>query len=122
MPERKKRVRRRKRISGFPILGSFRIFRHHMSPERLAMLVASVAVLLVVAFLFFTYGAKIYSGWRERRLLQRSATLLDRQDFDGAVRDAQKALELHPDSLPAFYLLADATEKENRIETVAWRA
>ena len=122
MPERVRRVRRRKRIGAFPALEWLGVSRHHISPERLAVLIASVAVLLVVAFLSFTYGSKVYSGWRERRLLQRATVLLQHQDFDAATSAAQKALEMHPDSLPAFYILADATEKQNRIETVAWRS
>ena len=35
---------------------------------------------------------------------------------------AQQILKLRPDSLPAFQIMADATEKQNRPETVAWRA
>jgi Tfp pilus assembly protein PilF len=122
MPEKIKRVRRRKRISAFPTVESFRIFRHGLSPERLAVLVAGIAVVIVLGILLFSYGSKIYGSWREKRLLQHASALLQKQDFSGATQSAQKALELHPDSLPAFYILADATEKQNLIETVAWRA
>src|SRR5207253_1820679 len=65
---------------------------------------------------------KIYAGWREKRLLQHASALLQKQDLTGATTAAQKVLQLHPDSLPAFYILADATEKQNLLETVAWRA
>jgi predicted Zn-dependent protease len=48
--------------------------------------------------------------------------MLQQQDYSGAIRSAEKALEIHRDSLAAFYILAEATEKQNRVETVAWRA
>ncbi|HJT82811.1 MAG TPA: hypothetical protein VJ719_16560, partial [Chthoniobacterales bacterium] len=122
MPERIKRVRRRRRISAFPAIGSFRLFRHGLSPERLAIYLAGVALAVVLAILFFTYGSKVYAGWRERRLLQRGTALLQKQDYQGASMAASKVLQLHPDSLAAYYILADATEKQNQLETVAWRA
>src|SRR4051794_21248847 len=122
MPEKIKRVRRRRRISAFPPLESIRVFRHGISPERLTVLFAGVAFVVVLGILIFTYGSKIYEGWREKRLLQDASRLLQRQDFNGATAAAQKVLQLHPDSLPAYYVLADATEKQNLLETVAWRA
>lgn len=121
MPERTKRVRRR-RISAFPAVGSIRLFRHGVSPERLAIYLAGIALAVVLAILFFSYGSKVYAGWRERRLLQQATSLLEKQDYAGASMAAQKVLQLHPDSLPAYYLLADASEKQNQLETVAWRA
>jgi len=93
-----------------------------MSPERLAIFFAAIALAVVLAILFFNYGTKVYAGWRETRLLQQGNTLLQKQDYVGASAAAQKVLQLHPDSLPAFYILADATEKQNLLETVAWRA
>src|SRR5439155_10217700 len=39
-----------------------------------------------------------------------------------AAQTAREVLELHPDSLPAFYILAEAAEKRNLEETVSWRA
>src|SRR4051812_18167714 len=113
MPEKIKRVRRRRRISAFPAVESIRIFRHGISPERLAIYIAAVALAVVVAILFFGYGSKLFSGWRERRLLQQGNALLQKQDYPGASMAAQKVLQLHPDSLPAYYILADATEKQN---------
>src|ERR1700736_1786377 len=122
MPARTKRVRRRKRISAFPGIQSIRLFRHGVSPERLAIFFAAIALAVVLGILIFSYGSKIYAGWREQRLLQHAGTLLQKQNFSGATADAQKVLQLHPDSLPAFYILAEATEKQNLLETVAWRA
>ena len=122
MPERIKRVRRRRRISGFPAVESIRIFRHGVSPERLAIFFAAIALVVVLGILFFNYGTKVYSGWRERRLLQDASALLKKNDYTGAAATAQKVLQLHPDSLDAYYVLADATEKQNLLDTVAWRA
>jgi tetratricopeptide (TPR) repeat protein len=122
MPERIKRVRRRRRISAFPAAESFRFLRRGISPERLAIFFAAIALAVVLAILFFSYGTKIYAGWREKRLLQHASVLLQKQDFTGATAAAQTVLQLHPDSLPAYYILADATEKQNLLETVAWRA
>jgi len=47
---------------------------------------------------------------------------LEKKDFVDANRLSRQVLELHHDSLPAFYILADATEKQNSEETVSWRA
>ena len=122
MAEKVKRVRRKRRIREFPSSGGVHIFRHRWSPEQLLVLIAGIVLGIVLAIILFTYGSKVYNGWRETRLLKRASAMLQQQDFIGATRSAQKALDLHPDSLPAFYILAEATEKENRIETVAWRA
>src|SRR3954466_10424314 len=122
MPARTKRVRRRKRVSAFPGIESIRLFRHGVSPERLAILFAAIALAVVLGILVFTYGSKIYAGWHEQRLLKNANTLLQKHNYSGAIMDAEKVLQLHPDSLPAFYILAEATEKQNQLETVAWRA
>ncbi|MFL6515159.1 MAG: hypothetical protein ACJ8M1_09070 [Chthoniobacterales bacterium] len=122
MPEKIKRVRRRRRISAFPAVGSLRVFRHGVSPERLAIFFAAIALAVVIAILFFNYGTKIYGSWNESRLLQHGNALLQKHDYVAAAQAAQKVLQLHPDSLPAYYILADATEKQNLLETVAWRA
>src|SRR5256886_16339168 len=71
---------------------------------------------------FGTYGSRIYSGWRESRLLKRAATMLEQKNYSAANRSAREVLEHHRDSLQAFYILSEATEKENSEETVSWRA
>ena len=48
--------------------------------------------------------------------------MLREEDFSGATRVAHQVLKMKGDSLPAFTILAEATEKENQQETVAWRA
>ena len=122
MADHVKRVRRKRRLRSLPGAETFRIFRHRVSPERLAVLIALTVVGIVIGFVCFSYGSKFYNGWRETRLLKSAAALLQQHDYEGATRDAQSALQLHPDSLSAFHVLAEATEHQNRIDTVAWRA
>ena len=69
-----------------------------------------------------TYGPQAYRGWRESSLLKNAVALLAKEDFDGATRAAREVLQIHHDSLAAFRVLAEASEKQNRPETVAWRA
>jgi predicted Zn-dependent protease len=105
-----------------PGVESFRLFRHRISPERLVILIAGTALGIVLGVVCFTYGTRFYNSWHEQRLLKSASALLQKHDYDGATRDAQRALELHPDSLPAYYILAEATEEQNKLDTVAWRA
>jgi predicted Zn-dependent protease len=73
-------------------------------------------------FALLTYGPQAYSGWREAQLMKRATESLAREDFEGATRAAREVLRLHHNSLAAFHVLAEASEKQNRPETVAWRA
>ena len=122
MAEKVRRLRRKRRIRSFPGLGSFPFLRHKLSPTRLAVVVSSIVIGFALGLIFLSYGSKLYKSWHEARLLQHASSMLQQQDYSGAIRSAEKALEINRDSLPAFYILAEATEKENRIETVAWRA
>ena len=122
MPERIKRVRRRRRSHSLPDAESYPSLRFHFPPLRFAIYVVAGAMALLLIIVFGTYGSKLYSGWRESRLLKRASALVDSRDYVGANRVAREVLELHHDSLSAFYILADATEKQNSEETVAWRA
>jgi len=79
-------------------------------------------VLLLLIIFFGTYGSKLYSGWHESRLLKRASAMLEKDDFATADHLARQVLQHHRDSLPAFYILAEATEKQNSEETVSWRA
>ncbi|MEP6603570.1 MAG: tetratricopeptide repeat protein [Spartobacteria bacterium] len=119
MTEKIKRVRRRRRIRSFANLGDL---GQRFQPRQLGLLVGAIIVASALVLIFLNYGTQAYHNWRESRLLKRASALLEHNDFDGATRAAQQALELHRDSLPVFQILAEATEKQNRIETVAWRA
>ena len=99
-----------------------RIQESSRSKARIAVYVAAVVVGAALGLAFTSYAPRAYSGWRESRLLKRASALMEAQDLDGATRAAQETLQIRPDSLVAFQILADATEKQNRLETVAWRA
>jgi predicted Zn-dependent protease len=75
-----------------------------------------------VGLFLLTYGPEAYSGWREKRMLNRASAMLAQQNFEGAAGVAREIVLRRPDSLAAFYILAEASEKQNRPETVVWRA
>ncbi|MFL6540807.1 MAG: tetratricopeptide repeat protein [Chthoniobacterales bacterium] len=107
-----KRVRRRRRHSQ----------RHTGSRSRIGIYAAAALVGLAFGWMFSTYAPRAYTSWRESRLLKRASVMMQNGDFSSATLAAQQMLQIHPDSLAAFQILADATEKQNRPETVAYRA
>ncbi|HEY8835430.1 MAG TPA: hypothetical protein VIM09_07570, partial [Chthoniobacterales bacterium] len=116
MAEHVKRVRRRRRVK------RVRSGRLRFTPARLAICGASLLLGFLLGWVLLTYGPQAYRGWRESSLLKQASALLAKEDFDGATRAAREVLQLHHDSLPAFRIMAEASEKQNRPETVAWRA
>jgi Tfp pilus assembly protein PilF len=104
----------------FSNLGSF--FRRQLWPIRLVFLVGVSALALTLGIVSLNYGSKLYRGWHETRLLHRAASMLQQENFTEAVQSAREILQLHPDSLSAFRILAEAAEKQNLEETVSWRA
>ena len=122
MPEKIRRVRRKRRSRSLPGAETFSSLRLHLPPVRAALYVAAAAAVLLLIIVFGTYGSKLYGSWRESRLLKRASAMLDQKDFATANRLAHQVLEHHRDSLPAFYILAEASEKQNSEETVSWRA
>jgi lipopolysaccharide biosynthesis regulator YciM len=96
--------------------------RLQFTPARLAICAASLAAGFTVGWVLLTSGPEAYRGWRESHLLKRAMTLMVKEDFDGAMRAARDVLQFDHDSLAAFHILADASERQNRPETVAWRA
>ena len=96
--------------------------RLHFPPLRVAIYVVGATLALALLIVFGTYGSKLYSGWRESRLLKRASQMLEAKNYAEANKLAREVLERHHDSLPAFYVLADASEKQNSEETVSWRA
>ena len=116
MAEHVKRVRRRRRAK------RVRSGRLQFTPVRMAICGASLLLGFLLGWVLLAYGPQAYRGWRESSLLKQASTLLAKEDFDGATRAAREVLQLHHDSLPAFRIMAEASEKQNRPETVAWRA
>ncbi len=122
MPEKIRRVRLRRRSRSLPGIEALPSFRLHLPPVRVALYVAAAAAIVLLIIVFGTYGSKLYLGWHESRLLKRAGAMLEENDFVTANRLAREVLARHGDSLPAFYILAEATEKQNSEETVSWRA
>jgi len=89
---------------------------------RLVICAASLVVGFTFGFALLTYGPRAYSSWRESRLMKAASTMLAREDFDGATQAAREVLKIRNNSLAAFQVLAEASEKQNRPETVTWRA
>jgi thioredoxin-like negative regulator of GroEL len=122
MPEKIRRVRRKRRSQSLPDVESFSSLRFHLPPVRVAIYLAGAAVAVLLIVVFGTYGSKLYSGWHESRLLKHATAMLEKKDFVSANQLARQVLERHRDSLSAFYILAEASEKQNSEETVSWRA
>src|SRR4051812_10255324 len=98
-----KRVRRKRR----------HVQQRTRSTNRIVIFAAATIVGLALGWLFATYMPRAYTSWRESRLLKRATVMMQNGDLDGATRVAQETLQIHPASLAAFQILADATEKQN---------
>ncbi len=87
-------------------------------------LVISLFVLLGFGVGLFAFSSvrQGWNRWHKTQLLTDAAERLDQNDFAAAEAMARKVLAIDPNSLTAARLLAETTEKENRAETVAWRA
>ena len=96
-------------------------FQRQLRMRRLAVAIAGLAIAFLVAIFFVSYGSKLYENWRERRLLHEATTLLQEGKLSKAAQMAQELARRHPDSLAALSILADAAEKQNIEEAVAWR-
>ena len=109
-----RRMRRRRRVN--PARSTL------FSPLRAAISAGALLVGFTSGILLLTYGPEAYTGWREARLLKGATTMLAHENVDGAGQAAREVVQRHPDSLPALRILAEASEKQNLPETVAWRA
>lgn len=116
MAEHVRRVRRKRRVK------RVRNGRLEFTPARLAICGASLLLGFSFGWIILTSGPQAYRGWRESSLLKRAAAMMEKQDFEGATRAAREVLQINHDSLAAFHILAEASEKQNRPQTVAWRA
>ncbi len=75
-----------------------------------------------VGLFSFSSARKGWSRWHKARLLAQATDQLEHGHLDAADALARKALTIDSNSIEASRILADATEKENDSETVAWRA
>src|SRR6266540_6370308 len=120
MAEKIRDARHRRTGQIFPGVGSF--FQRQLWPARLALLVAAFVVAILLGVAFISYGSKLYRDWHQSRLLHRAASMLQEERFIEATQTADEVTKLNPDSLPAYYILAEAAEKQNLEEAVSWRA
>jgi Tfp pilus assembly protein PilF len=91
-------------------------------PVRGGLIVLAVIAGFALGLLVLSIGPKFVNAWRESRLLRQAETNLKLGNFNGANDAARQALQINRDSLAAYQILAEATEKQNRAETVVWRA
>jgi len=76
----------------------------------------------VVGLFAFSSAREGVRHWREGRFLRSAGAQFDQGHLEEAETLALRARELNPNSLAAADLLADITEKQNRADTVTWRA
>jgi hypothetical protein len=88
---------------------------------RAALIVSAVIAGFGLGLLVLTLGPKLVNTWRESRWLRQAEADLKQGELNSADNAAQQALQINHDSLAAYQILAEATEKQNRAETVVWR-
>ena len=93
-----------------------------MSSAHLGLLTAAVVLALLLGVTGLIYGPTVYRDWHQRLLLRRAASMLQDGKFDDAIWAAREVVKLNSNSLPAYYVLAEAAEKENLQESIQWRA
>ena len=89
---------------------------------RLSLIVLAVIAGFALGLLVLSVGPKLVGKWKESRWLRQAETALKQGNFNAADEAAKQALQINHDSLSACEILAEATEKQNRAETVVWRA
>ncbi len=97
------------------------MFQGQSRSVQLVVAIAALAIAFLVGVFFVSYGSKLYKNWRDRRLLEKATTLSQEGEFSKATQMAGDLARRHPDSLAALSILADAAEKQNLEEAVAWR-
>ena len=134
MAAERRRVRRRKKHPSRRGLKSLPDLLRRSRPSQVALLIAVTALAFVLGTIFSRYTSEVYNGWRQKRLLTRANVLLSAAEsnnttaanresaLDEAMRIAKEIVRIKPDSLPAYSVLAEAAEKRNLEEAVAWRA
>jgi hypothetical protein len=89
---------------------------------RLSLIALAVIAGFALGLLALSVGPSLVSKWKESRWLRQAETALKQGNFNAADAAAKQALQINHDSLSACEILAEATEKQNRAETVVWRA
>ena len=90
-------------------------------PVRGGLIVLALIAGFALGLLVLSIGPKFVNAWRESRLLRQAETNLKQGNFNAANDFARQALQIDHDSLAAYQILAEATERQNRAETVVWR-
>jgi thioredoxin-like negative regulator of GroEL len=113
---------RQRRIGGQLFYGLEYFLRSRFPLRRFVLLTVAFILAGLLAIVLSNYAPKLYNNWRQKRLLDQAASLLQEQKFEEAARMARAVVKVRPDSVPAYYILAETTEKQNLEETVSWRA
>jgi len=95
-------------------------FQRRSRPARLGLMITSLVIAFLLGAIFVSYGSKLYENWRQNRLLQQAAALVQEGKLSEASQTAEELLARHPGSLPALYILAETAEKQN-LEEAVWR-
>lgn len=85
---------------------------------RLSLIALAVIAGFALGLLALSVGPSLVSKWKESRWLRQAETALKQGNFNAADAAAKQALQINHDSLSACEILAEATEKQNRAETV----
>src|SRR5260370_32480192 len=101
--------------------GTHSTFQRQVRRGRLTIAIAGLAIAFLIGGFFVRYGSNLYEKWRDRRLLNQAATLLQEGKLSQAAQMAQELAHRHPNSLAALSILADTAERQNLEEAVAWR-
>ena len=75
-----------------------------------------------VGLFAFSSAHRAWNRWHQSQLLAEADRQLDQNHLAEAEKIVRQVVVIDPNSLVAARLLAEITEKENRSETVAWRA
>ncbi len=114
MSLQRKRVRRKRR--------SKTVHSRRSQLRRVLFLSLLVTAGFFIGLFGFSSFHKGWNRWHESRLLKQAEDFLKRDNSDAAEQAARKVVALDPGSVEASRILAEATERLNRAETVAWRA
>ena len=111
MPKRVRRKRRRRRS-----------WRHSFRVQSGLLISLFVILGFGVGLVGFASIHKGWNRWHRERLLTQARDRLDHNILNEAETKARQALAIDPKSVVAARILAETTEKQNRPETVVWRA